>query len=207
MTKLLLRGMALTGLVLVLAGVLSGCPLAPVNIPDPNLELALRKELNNPLGVLTKGDLGKILELSAPGLSAPGASIVDLTGIENCTNLETLDLSGNAIVSIAPLSGLAGLQYLDLGGNQITNIQPLSGLYALTTVKLWGTGNAVLDYSPLVLNADGGGLIEGKVYLPAEKVLNSDESYKAYVAADVAALKSAGVTVIAITEADASPSK
>jgi len=199
MIKRVLRGTVLIGLALVLTNLLAGCPLAPVNIPDKNLKLALRKATNMPLGVLTKSVLAKVSTLEAPD-----SGIADLTGLEHCTQLTTLDLRRNQIASIGPLEGLASLQYLDLGGNTIANIQPLGGLYALTFVSLWGKGNEILDFSPLVTNAEGGGLIEGKAILPAEYVLTNEGAYLPLVAADMNALKDAGVTVQAVTEEQAS---
>lgn len=199
MTKHVLRGVVMTVLALVLTSMLPGCPSAPVNIPDPNLESALRKATNTPFGWLTKSALAKVREVHAVD-----SNIADLSGLENCTLLETLDLRRNQIVSIGPLEGLASLQYLDLGGNAISNIRPLGGLFALTFVSLWGKGNEILDFSPLVANAEGGGLIDGKVILPAEYVLTDEGAYLPSVAADITALLDAGVVVQAVTEQEAS---
>ena len=90
-----------------------------VNIPDPNLEAAIREAIGKPTGPITEEDLQGITSLDAGG-----RGIEDLTGLEHCTNLQELRLWDNQIADISPLSGLNNLQLLHLCDNQIANISP-----------------------------------------------------------------------------------
>src|SRR5262249_53272663 len=85
-------------------------PSQPVNIPDPNLETAIRVALNKPSGQITDADM-----LTLTTLDASGRGITNLSGLEAAENLQTLNLSANFQISdISPLAGLTKLQNLDL---------------------------------------------------------------------------------------------
>lgn len=55
-------------------------------------------------------------------------NIKDLSGLENLTNLKSIDLSKNEITNISSLSNLTNLENLFLSYNQINDIAPLKSL-------------------------------------------------------------------------------
>jgi FG-GAP repeat/Leucine Rich repeats (2 copies) len=87
---------------------------------DLNLDYAVRDAINKPTGVLTQDDL-----LSVTMLPAFQRSIVNLDGLQQCTNLEQLSLWGNDIANISQLSALPKISVLYIQSNQITDLQPL----------------------------------------------------------------------------------
>jgi len=137
---------------------------AEVVFLDPNLEATIREALNKPEGPITDKDLAGLTELEAVL-----RDIMNLTGIEHCVNLQTLNLQENQIIDISPLSmlnnlqtlnlfanqitdisllsELTNLQLLDLGVNQLTNISPLNRLANLIDLSLGN--NRIIDISPL----------------------------------------------------------
>ncbi len=97
-----------------------------------NLDVVYRKQdLAN-----TEGDL----ELS-------GYNIQDLSGLEFCTNIVTLDLSNNCIFDISQLGYLHLLEELDLSFNQISQIDVLSELEYLKILDL--SFNRINNIRPL----------------------------------------------------------
>src|SRR5690242_14547417 len=88
---------------------------------DKNLEKAVRKF------VFEKRDNDKpIVEADVVNLSTiqgVGMAITDLSGLEKCVNLASLDLSKNKVKSLAPLKGLTKLQYLNLADNLVDDIK------------------------------------------------------------------------------------
>ena len=106
---------------------------APV-FKDKILEKAVRKF------VFDKRDNDKpIVETDVVNLSTiqgVGMEIADLSGLEKCANLASLDLSKNKIKDLTPLKGLGKLQYLNLAGNQIEDIAPLGEVNALQYIEL-----------------------------------------------------------------------
>ena len=103
-----------------------------INIPDPNLAAAIRKELDlAPDASITAGDLRRLTTLYAAG-----RQITDLTGLQYARQLEELGLDGNQINDISPLEDLSELRVLGLSGNRIRDIRPLSGLRQLETLSL-----------------------------------------------------------------------
>ena len=91
---------------------------------------------------LTRADLATLTTLSAPG-----AGVTDLAGLDAAANLGELDLSGNRLRSIEDVAGLTALTTLRLADNAIENLAPLAALAKLRTLAL--DGNAVADLSPL----------------------------------------------------------
>ena len=140
-------------------------PCEFVEIPDPNLEKAIREELQ-----LSDGNSitpQQMLRLTR--LTAIRSEIADLTGLECATNLESLGIWGNRIVNLTPLANLTELKRLYLSGNQVVDITPLARLTQLEDLNLgWNrvidisvlanltqlkylrlTANPIMDYSPL----------------------------------------------------------
>ncbi len=119
-----------------------------VEIPDPNLESAIRDQLNRerptlaPDEPITQQDLLKL-----GWLDGRGKNITDLTGLQYATNLDYLYLSGNAIENLEPLAGLTKLVYLDLYENRIQDVTPLANLINLE--RLYIHGNLITDITPL----------------------------------------------------------
>ncbi len=103
----------------------------PVDIPDANLESAIRDELNKPSGDIYESDLATLTSLHATG-----RDIINLTGLEYCTNLVTLWLPVNQINSTVPLSNLTNLLNLYLSFNEISDVSALSSLTSLTILDL-----------------------------------------------------------------------
>ena len=113
-----------------------------VNIPDPNLEAGIRKDIGKPVGDIYESDL-----LGLTVLYAWYGDITDLNGLEYCTNLEGLYLRDSQIGDISPLSSLTSLTLLGLSNSQIGDISPLSSLTSLT--QLYLVDNQISDISPL----------------------------------------------------------
>ena len=114
-----------------------------VEIPDPNLEKAVREALeltdNAPL---TQQEMLKLTLLHAGH-----RGITDPTGLEYATNLWNLSLFNNQVQDIAPLANLTNLAYLNLGLNRVENLEPLAGLIRLQTLDL--LDNRIKDITPL----------------------------------------------------------
>jgi len=118
-----------------------------VTLADSNLEDALRSSLGKPADApILQSDLQGLTEITAEN-----AGIQDLSGLENATSLETLDLGAvgtpNAVTDLSPLRGLNQLRELDLGGNAIVDLESLSGLGNLEILLLYR--NRIADLSPL----------------------------------------------------------
>ena len=119
------------------------CSTGSISFPDPNLEEAVREAINKSSGPIKQSDLSGIT-----ALFAGERNIADLTGIEYCTNLDTLHLQTNYLISdITPLSGLTGLTALHLDYNQINDISALSKLNNLRKLSLGD--NQISDITPL----------------------------------------------------------
>jgi Leucine-rich repeat (LRR) protein len=103
-----------------------------VIFPDPNLETAIREAIDKPIGDIYQSELEDLTEFSAEK-----KGIVNITGLQHCTNLRSLDLSWNHIISdISPLAGLTSLIELNLWLNQISDISPLASLTSLIELNL-----------------------------------------------------------------------
>ncbi len=129
----------LTVLAVLMLGVFA-CSPEPATSPaaegevvfsDPSLEVVIREAIGKDEGPILSSELETLVSLSAPG-----RGIIDLTGLEYCTNLTSLNLSGNQISSIAPLALLTRLTDLRLGDNQISDIWPLASLIRLRWLLL-----------------------------------------------------------------------
>ena len=136
-----------------------------VEIPDPNLEHAIRDELAliNELP-LTQADMLQLTRLGARdseikyltgveyatnliGMTLPYNEISDLTPLAELMHLEYLWLWGNPISDLSPLMSLTALKRIDLAGCQISDVSPLANLTQLTYINL--RGNRIVDISAL----------------------------------------------------------
>ena len=121
-----------------------------ITFSDENLEAAIRKAIGKPLGDLYKSDLEQLTTLNAQT-----RGIVNITGLEYCTNLRDLNLGENHISDLTPLSNLTKLTSLRLHKNEISDINAISNLRSLHTLDLWTTGtwtdpqNYISDITPL----------------------------------------------------------
>lgn len=107
-----------------------------VTFKDLTLEKAVRDSINKPTGDIYKSDVAKITKLTIAGPILSIGNLKDISGIENLTNLQYLDLSFNPISDISGLKGLSNLQYLDLSSNEISDISALKGLTNLQILYL-----------------------------------------------------------------------
>ncbi|WP_147565400.1 leucine-rich repeat domain-containing protein [Clostridium tyrobutyricum] len=114
-----------------------------VTFKDSNLEKVVRNAINKPIGTLYKSDVDAITDLDAES-----KGVQDISGIENLTALQTLDLGNNLSISdISPLKGLANLQNIDLHDNRISDISVLKGLTNLTKLDL--SANQIMGINAL----------------------------------------------------------
>jgi len=157
---------------------------------DARLEDAALRELNsggdifdvlNRHDELTCGLISSLRVLSHDGAFRTSGRIESLVGVQNLTNVSSLQLCNNSITDLSPLSGLTALTNLSLFGNSITDLGPLSGLTSLTQLLLHD--NPISDIQPLL---DNTGLVAGDDV----SLVNTSVS-----CADVAALEAKGVTV------------
>ena len=115
-----------------------------VAFTDDALEAAVKKALK----VAESDPVFPDAILTLTRLTATRKEITSLTGLEDATALERLDVGQNAITDLTPLSGLtSALENLDVADNQITDVGPLSGLRNLERLDLRGT--QVTDVEPL----------------------------------------------------------
>ncbi len=105
-----------------------------IEIPDPNLERAVREEMGLPSGT----SITQLLINQLTKLTANDYQIADLTGLEHATNLKRLSLPDNQIRDITPLASLMKLESLELRDNPITHLTPLANLTNLTYINLAG---------------------------------------------------------------------
>ena len=114
-----------------------------VDIPDPNLRVAIEKHL----GIVPGATITVVGMETLTTLFTHGTNISDLTGLEHATNLTRLSFASNSISDISPLAELTKLTELDLPYNSISDISALTGLTQLTRLHL--RGNAISDISAL----------------------------------------------------------
>ena len=113
--------------------------------PDKKLEAAVRRYVFEKRG--TDKPLVEADVVNISTIEAKNAGITDLTGLDKCRALASLDLAKNKIKKIDALKGLANIQLLDLSGNEIEDISPLSGVAALQYIEL--SNNKVKDITAL----------------------------------------------------------
>ena len=115
-----------------------------VAIADPSLEAALAEALGIPFTTGFDGEPRVVRGIRATEigflktLDAHDRNIVDLSGIEFASSLQSLNLSGNSIKSLTPLSALKALTRLNLDDHAVHDLSPLSGLTNLEFLSLDG---------------------------------------------------------------------
>jgi len=122
----------------------------PVSFADPNLEVAIRKAIASAkphlyadYGDTYQGDIYAYMLDEVTELYAGRQNIADLSGLEYCTHLRSLQLDFNNISDLSPLAGLTNLNYINLIGNQINDLSPLVHNMGLRNVFL--SGNPLND--------------------------------------------------------------
>lgn len=113
-----------------------------INIPDKGLKAAIKKALNTTSDYIIEDDL-----LSLTYLDAMDRDINTLEGLEYCTNVKTLLLSGNHIKDISKLSHLTKLEVLTIYDNRITNFNDLKNCKSLRSIS--AARNDINDLSAL----------------------------------------------------------
>lgn len=107
-------------------------PIGVVNIPDPNLRQAIRETLQLPTDMsITQQEM-----LNLTQLRAPYSEIVDLTGLEYATHLDTLYMWGNEISDLTSLANLVDMRRINVAGNEISDITPLANLTKLVFLNI-----------------------------------------------------------------------
>jgi Leucine-rich repeat (LRR) protein len=113
-----------------------------VIFPDQHLSQVIRTIINKPTGPILRADLLPVTEVISNE-----DSVANLSGLENCLNLQSLFLWKNLVSDVTPLSGLTKLRGLQLGENRVTNISPFAGLINLQQLIL--NDNGCSDISAL----------------------------------------------------------
>jgi internalin A len=123
----------------------------PVKFSDPVLEAMIRATMGKPTGDISAAEAQAVtslnLSLDWQESLSDGMKITNLGGLENFTNLDSLNLSAHAIIDISALRGLTKLRALSLEGNPLADISPLAGLTGLRLLFL--SNCAAQDYTPL----------------------------------------------------------
>ena len=149
-------------------------------------EAEFEMEFIEALNAVCLGNLAQRLEpvdlmQMRDSIELPDLGIHDIEGIQYCTGITGLDLSGNCISNIIRLGALAQLVELDLSDNQISDIEALSGLECLETLFL--DNNDIESVSPLLS-------------LPGLQFVSLEGNPLTNGQLEIAALRSRGVIVV-----------
>ena len=129
---------------------------AVVAFDDPVLDEMVRGALGQPDGDVTLAQAQAVTRLDLSReyerYLSEDTPITNISGLENFTNLESLDLSFHAVSDLSPLAGLTKLTSLVLSGNPVTDVSPLAGLTSLKLLVL--SDSQAQDYSALANLAD-----------------------------------------------------
>ena len=125
-------------------------PDAVVQIPDPNLRVAIAEALGkSPNAPITVEDMERLRELDVLN-----RGIQDLTGLQFATNLRWLKLGewwrggkGNQISDISPIAGLIELRFLLFDRNPVSDLSSVAGLINLERLQFHFAN--VSDLSPV----------------------------------------------------------
>src|SRR5512147_2945706 len=101
--------------------IVSAADTPAVTFKDSSLEDNVRKFIHGAESAkpLTQEQLNHVYLVSASN-----QSIRDLSGLENCPNLNTIYLAGSQISDLTPLSKLANLEQLTISGGQVRDLAP-----------------------------------------------------------------------------------
>lgn len=123
--------------------------LCSVRIPDPMLRRWIRRAIKIDAGApVSESALKSLKRLAASGYYTEPLGwkgVVNLEGIQYCSNLTYLDIGSNSITDISLLSGLINLKELWLTSNPISNLDALSGLTNLVFLQLGGLPISNID--------------------------------------------------------------
>jgi hypothetical protein len=124
-----------------------------VAFADPALEAIVRDAMGKPNGDITVAEAKAVASLSLAYAEwqkyvSEKEPISSIAGLENFTNLESLDLSGNAITDLTPLSALTNLKALILTGCTAEDYTPLASLTNLRVLLL--DHSTIADPTPLL---------------------------------------------------------
>lgn len=112
---------------------------------DKNLEKVIRNKIDKPIGTLYKSDVERITELT---IWDNTIKEINLSGIENLKNLESLDVLHTKISDMNTLKKLTKLKHLGLMNCGIKDISPLKELTNLEWLSLEFNGS-IQDISAL----------------------------------------------------------
>lgn len=124
-----------------------------VTFVDAKLEAVIREAINSTAETIYSSELAAITDIDARS-----GNITDLRGIEYCTNLGSLWLSGNTIADLSPLAELQGQKRenvpftsltIYLTGSGLTDISALAGLTGPDELILRLGRNSIVDVTPL----------------------------------------------------------
>lgn len=122
-----------------------------VAFADPVLEALMRATIGKSSGAISLAEAQSVTRLDLSNewqkYETSQDVIRQISGLENFTNLEYLDLSYHSISDISSLQGLHKLKFLSLAGNQLVDLSPLSELTGLRSLIL--SDCTAEDYSPL----------------------------------------------------------
>ena len=122
-----------------------------VTFADPVLEAMIRGSMGKTEGDITLAEAQAVTRMNLSNelqsYISEETPIKDLSGLENFTKLETLDLSNHAVTDISPLQGLSKLTTLSLADNPVMDVSPLAGLTDLKLLLL--TGSQAPEYNAL----------------------------------------------------------
>ncbi len=110
--------------------------------PDRRMEVAVREAIGKHKGRILESDLEGLTELDASK-----KKVIDLSGVEHCTNLQKLNIFNNQLRDISLLSNLTKLQELVLTDGGIKNVRALSNLTELRRLRIGS--NFINDINPL----------------------------------------------------------
>jgi hypothetical protein len=122
-----------------------------VTFADPVLEAMIRGSMGKTEGDITLAEAQAVTRMNLSDelqrYISEETPIKDLSGLENFTSLENLDLSNHAVTDISPLQGLTKLTTLSLAGNPVADVSPLAGLTNLKVLIL--SGSQAPEYNAL----------------------------------------------------------
>lgn len=124
-----------------------------VTFADPALESMVRDAMGKPNGDITVAEAKTVTSLDLAFAEwqkyvSDNDPIRSISGLENFTSLESLDLSGNTITDLAPLSALTSLRALILTGCVAEDYTPLASLTNLRVLIL--DHSTIADPTPLL---------------------------------------------------------